>query len=84
MVPLRDRVPISVPCDLRLWVASDLGRCESGERRQTQQMMALGRNVGRLAMQWKILDTGAVKHILFASQMAEHNKMKKLLDKSNC
>lgn len=47
-------------------------------------MMVLGRNVGHLAMQWKLPDTGAVKHILFASQMAEHNEMKKLLDKSNC
>lgn len=47
-------------------------------------MMVLGRNVGHLAMQWKVRDTGAVKHIIFASQMAEHNEMKKLLAKSNC
>lgn len=47
-------------------------------------MMVLGRNVGHLAMQWKVLDTGAVKHILFASQMAGHNEMKKLLHKSDC
>jgi len=49
-----------------------------------KQMMVLGRNVGRLAIQWKLLDTGAVKHMLFTSQMAEHNEMKKLLAKSNC
>lgn len=39
-------------------------------------MTVSGRNVGHLAMQWKVLDTGAVKDIFFTSQMAEDNEMK--------